>query len=93
MTTHAVVSLRITDPEKLGQYREKAADALARHGGEVVQASLELSVLEGNPVTPDGIAIVRFPDQGAARAWIGDPDLAEVHALRRRGGSSEIILL
>lgn len=93
MTTHAVVMLRITNPESMGKYREKAADALARHGGEVVQASPDLAVLEGAPVMPDALAIVRFPDRAAAQAWIDDPDLLAVHALRRGSGSSDIILL
>lgn len=93
MTTHAVVMLRITNPESLAQYRDLAADALARHGGEVVQASPELAVLEGAPVMPDALAIVRFPDRAAAQAWISDPDLQNVHDLRRGSGSSEIILM
>lgn len=93
MTTHAVVMLRVTNPESLGQYREKAADALARHGGEVVQASPDLSVLEGAPVLPDILVIVRFRDRAAAEAWIGDPELQEVHELRRGSGGSDIILL
>jgi len=93
MTVLAVVSLRITNPESLESYRGKAADALARHGGTVVEASRELTVLEGHPVVPDALAIVQFPDRDAAQAWIGDPELADIHALRRGSGSSEIILM
>ncbi|WP_299148677.1 DUF1330 domain-containing protein [uncultured Tateyamaria sp.] len=93
MTTHAVAMFRVTNAESLTAYREKAADALARHGGQVVQASPDLKVLEGNPVVPDAIAVVSFPDRAAAEAWISDPDLADVHALRRGAGNSEIILL
>ena len=93
MTTHAVVMLRITNPESLAQYREKAADALARHGGEVVQASPELKIIEGSPILPDALAIVRFPDRAAAEAWLADPDLQDVHALRTGAGTSDIILM
>ena len=93
MTTHAVVALRITNPDSLNQYREQAGAALTRHGGEVVHASPDLKVLEGSPILPDALAIVRFPDRAAAEAWIADPDLADVHALRRGSGSSEIILM
>lgn len=93
MTTHAVVMLRITNPDSLAQYRDKAADALARHGGEVVQASPELKILEGAPILPDALAIVRFPDRTAAQAWIEDPDLQGVHALRTGAGTSDIILM
>ncbi|WP_299042578.1 DUF1330 domain-containing protein [uncultured Tateyamaria sp.] len=93
MTTHAVVMLRITNPDSLAQYRELAANALARHGGEVVQASPDLSILEGAPILPDALAVVRFPDRAAAEAWMADPDLQSVHALRRGAGVSDIILM
>ena len=93
MTTHAVVTLRVTNPESLGQYREKAGEALARHGGAVVQASPELTAIEGTPDLPTAMAIVRFPDRAAATAWIEDPDLQAVHDLRRNSGTTEIILL
>lgn len=93
MTTHAVVMLRITDSDSLAQYRARAGEALARHQGEVVQASPELDVLEGTPVLPDALAIVRFPDRASAHAWIADPDLQAVHELRRGSGSSDIILM
>ncbi|WP_299140538.1 DUF1330 domain-containing protein [uncultured Tateyamaria sp.] len=93
MTTHIVVSLRVSNPDSLAKYREKATDALAVHGGSVVQASADLKTLEGSPVLPDAIAIVQFPDRSAAEAWINDPTLADVHALRRGAGGSDIILL
>ncbi|GGX57010.1 hypothetical protein GCM10007385_27280 [Tateyamaria omphalii] len=93
MTTHAVVMLRITNLESLTQYREKAAEALARHGGEVLQASPDPVVLEGAPVMPDMIAILRFPDRARAEAWKTDPELQSIHELRRGSGTSDIILM
>lgn len=93
MTTHAVVTLRVTNSESLTRYRDVAGPALARHGGEVVQASPELKVLEGTPVVPDVIALIAFPDRAAAQAWISDPELADIHALRQGSGRSEILLL
>lgn len=93
MTTHAIAMLRITNPDSLTAYREQAAAALARHGGEVVQASPAPQILEGNPTLPDMMALLRFPDRAAAEAWKADPDLAEVHALRAGAGTSDILLL
>jgi len=34
-----------------------------------------------------------FPDKSAAQAWINDPDLADLHDLRRSAGHTEILLL
>ena len=92
MTAYAVAMLRITDSETLGQYREKAADALAKHGGEVLHAAPGPQVLEGQPIRPDMMAVLRFPDAAAAEAWMADPELADVHALRQGAGTSEILL-
>lgn len=93
MTTHAIVNLHITAPESLAAYREKAADALAKHGGAVLQASRELEVIEGDADLPDMAAILTFPDHAAGLAWINDPELADIHALRRGCGRSSIVLL
>ena len=90
---YAIVHLTITNPDSLAAYRDHAADALARHGGKVESAAKALTVLEGTPATPDLCAVLSFPDKAAAMAWIEDPDLAEVHALRRGAGRSDILLV
>jgi len=93
MTTHAIVALTITSPESLAAYREKAGEALAKHGGTVVQASKDLFTLEGENELPHMMAVLAFPDQAAAKAWIDDPSLADIHSLRRGSGQSNIVLL
>lgn len=93
MTAHAIVTMTVTSPESLAQYRERAADALSRHGGAVLQASADLDLLEGGPDLPTLAAVLTFPERAAALAWINDPELAPVHALRRGGGHSTIVLL
>lgn len=90
---YAIAHLSITNPDMLAQYREKAADALARHGGSVVQASGALSVLDGAPDLPDMVAVLSFPNADAANGWANDPDLAHIHALRQNAGRSDIVLL
>lgn len=90
---YAVFKATITDPAALAAYRDRAGAALARHGGKVEQATPAASALDGAPEVPDVVAILSFPDAGAARAWINDQDLADLHALRRSAGPSEILLL
>jgi uncharacterized protein (DUF1330 family) len=90
---YAYVSLTITNPESLAKYREVAADALAKHGGKVEAASREFTVLEGAPSAPDMAAVLSFPNKDAALAWANDPEIANVHALRRGAGASDIVLL
>ena len=90
---YAIAQLTITNADSMAKYREVAGDALAKHGGKVEAASGAFTVLDGNPSLPNAAALLSFPDKDAALGWANDPDLADVHALRRNAGSSDILLL
>ncbi len=90
---YAYANLTITNPEALAEYRDVAGEALAKHGGKVEIASGEFTVLDGDPDAPNVAALLSFPDKTAALAWANDPDLSDVHALRRSAGASDILLL
>ncbi|MGJ8534075.1 MAG: hypothetical protein ACSHYC_17960 [Alphaproteobacteria bacterium] len=36
---------------------------------------------------------MKFPDSDSALAWLNDPELANVHALRNKDSKSTIVLL
>ena len=90
---YALLYMKISTPSQLAAYREKAADALKKHGGHVLHATPESLVLEGPLSEPDLAGILAFPSKEAALAWHNDPALASLHALRRSAGESTIILL
>ncbi len=90
---YAYASLTITNPTSLAAYREKAGAALALHGGKIEAATADSTAIDGGPAIPDVAALLSFPDKDAALGWINDPSLAEVHALRRDAGVSDIVLL
>lgn len=90
---YAYAKLTVTNPDALAQYRDVASAALARHGGKVEAASREFTILDGSPDSPDTAALLSFPDRESAIAWSTDPDIADVHALRRSAGGSDILLL
>lgn len=90
---YAYAKLTVTDPEKLEAYRPLAGEALARHGGKIEVATRDTVAIDGRPDLPDVAALLSFPDRDAALAWINDPDLADIHALRRGAGASDIVLL
>lgn len=90
---YAYVHLTINDKEPLAKYREVAGDALAKHGGALVSASPVITSLEGDLKPADMAAILSFPDKDSALGWINDPELADVHALRRACGESSTHLL
>jgi uncharacterized protein (DUF1330 family) len=90
---YAYAKLTVTNPDALAEYRDVAAAALAKHGGKVESATREFTVLDGSPDMPNVGALLSFPDKDAALAWANDPDLADIHALRRSAGGSDILLL
>ncbi|MEP4199238.1 MAG: DUF1330 domain-containing protein [Aliishimia sp.] len=90
---YAYVKMTITNAEALAEYRDVAGAALAKHGGKVESAAREFTVLDGEPDMPDMAALLSFPDKEAAVAWSSDPELADLHALRRNAGGSDIMLL
>ncbi|SDZ54864.1 Uncharacterized conserved protein, DUF1330 family [Jannaschia faecimaris] len=90
---YAVAKITITNPDSLAAYGKMAGPALAKHGGKVEGAAREFTVLDGSPEISDMVAILSFPDKDAAVAWSTDPDLDEVHELRRGAGGSDIVLL
>lgn len=90
---YAYAQLHVTNPEAMAQYRAVAGEALARHGGKVESASSDVLALDGTPSVPPVAALLSFPDKKSALGWINDPDLKEVHALRRSAGTSDILLM
>jgi|28_taG_2_1085356.scaffolds.fasta_scaffold00067_65 uncharacterized protein (DUF1330 family) len=90
---YAYVNLSVTDETTFAAYRERAGAALAKHGARVVISTPAQSVIEGNRDATGRGVILEFDTREAALGWINDPDLQEVHALRRSSGNSAITLL
>lgn len=90
---YAFAKISVSNPQALAEYRDVAGAALAKHGGKVECGSADFTVLDGSPDMPDVAAVLSFPDKQSAQAWATDPDLEDVHGLRRSIGGSDIILL
>lgn len=90
---YAFVQITITNPDSFAAYAKNAGAALEKHGGKAQAVSTAPQRLEGDSPAPSRAVLLSFPDAEAAQAWINDPELADVHALRRGAGSSEITLI
>ncbi|SLN60124.1 hypothetical protein TRL7639_03310 [Falsiruegeria litorea R37] len=90
---YAVFKAKLNNPQALAEYREQAGTALAKHRGKVEHATPVAQALDGAPSVPDVAALLSFPSIQAAQSWINDPELADLHALRRSAGETEILLL
>ena len=92
MPAYVTVQLEITDTETFAAYRKVGGPAVAKHGGRPLSAG-KASLLYDAGVGTMPSVLLEFPDKAAARAWMDDPDLADVHALRNKGAKASITLL
>ena len=74
----------VKDETKFGEYRKIAAEALAKHGGEIVLPPSPPVTLDGTD-KPKAIVLLSFPSKAAAQAWRNDPELQDIHAMRNAG--------
>lgn len=93
MPHYVVVQLAPKDETALSEYFKHGGAAVKKHGGTPIAGGAANTVLEDNGGGIPAKVLLEFPDADAARAWINDPELADVHALRRKGAHTTITLL
>jgi uncharacterized protein (DUF1330 family) len=93
MTHYVVVQLAPKDEAVLQRYFERGGEAVRKHGGKPIAGGPDVAVLEDNGGGIAARVLLSFPSAEAAHDWIDDPELAEVHDLRRRGAQTTITLL
>ena len=92
MPAYVTVQLDITDAETFAEYRKVGGPAVAKHGGKPLSAG-KASLLHDAGVGVMPSVLLEFPDTAAALAWMSDPELADVHALRNKGAKATVTLL
>lgn len=80
-----------TDAAELQQYASKAPAARAGHDITRVAFYGKHEVLEGPEA--EGVAILRFPDMDAARAWYESPAYQEALQHRLKGAQYRLLLV
>ncbi|WP_392887588.1 DUF1330 domain-containing protein [Pseudomonas migulae] len=80
-----------TDEAQMQQYAQKAP--AARDGHDITRLAFygQLDVLEGP--SAEGVAILRFPDMDAARAWYNSPVYQEAREHRMKGAQYRMLLV
>ena len=79
------------DQDEFRQYAEMAVAARAGHEMSKVAFYGPLEVLEGPPT--EGVAIVRFNDMAAARAWYDSPAYQAAREHRHKGARFRLLLV
>ncbi|NGZ87044.1 DUF1330 domain-containing protein [Duganella aceris] len=79
------------DAAEMDLYAQAAPAARAGHDITRVAFYGKLDVLEGVPV--EGVAILRFPDMAAARAWYDSPAYRQARQHRWKGAKYRLLLV
>ena len=87
MARYALNLFDLADNESYLQYSLRSAGAVGKHGGRVVALGWLDGVQEGEPdVEPRTVMIlVEWPSRQAFRAFLDDPEHADLHPLREDG--------
>jgi uncharacterized protein (DUF1330 family) len=84
MSAYFVATYNVSDKDGFAKYNPGSmgiiTQTLAKHGGEVVVAGHDCTVLHGE--NADVKVILKFPSVEAANAWHDDPDYAPAKAIR-----------
>lgn len=86
MTVYALNLFDLADNDLYRQYSRRSVEAVSRHGGQVValgKLSTDAPSEGGQP--RQAMVLVEWPSAEAFRAFVSDPDLADLHPLRENG--------
>jgi uncharacterized protein (DUF1330 family) len=91
MTAYVVARIRIHDRDRYDRYAAAFMPVLIRYGGRLLAADEAPVPLEG---AWDGgkLNIISFPDEAAARRWLGSEEYRAI-AVDRLAASDGIVLL
>jgi uncharacterized protein (DUF1330 family) len=93
MTVYVIADVKLTDDKWVPDYAAKVHDIVHKHGGKYLSRSGNVKVLEGKPLDTTLIALLQFPSQESAEAFVNDPGYAEFAAARRAGSESRLQLI
>ena len=94
MAAYMMVACKIHDRDAfLAGYSKAVAPLVARMGGEYIIAAPGAQLLEGTLQGYSSVAISKWPDKAAARAFWDSPEYAEAKKLRAGIADCEVILV
>ena len=92
MKAYVIVDVRITDPDRYGEYKKLTPGSLLPFDGKFVVRGGESETLEGT-WKPGRIVVLEFPSMQKARAWWASEGYAPAKALRQSASVTQMILV
>lgn len=92
MKAYVIVDVKITDPDRYGEYKKLTPGSLLPFDGKFVVRGGEAETLEGT-WKPGRIVVLEFPSMQKARAWWSSEGYAPAKALRQSASVTQMILV
>lgn len=90
---YVFLTLHVTDKAVFDAYREVAGKPMTLHSCKVVSVGRENVMLDGAAPVPTVAVLLSFDSKEQAQAWMDDPEIADIHQLRRDCGDLSIMLV
>lgn len=92
MAAYLIANIRVTDPARFAEYREKVAPMIARYGGRYLIRGGAVTPVEGDPRL-DRVVVLEFPDMAALKRFYHSEDYAPLIALRQSASTGDVALV
>ena len=91
MSVYLVSVCEITNMnDNFKSYVQKSAELITKYGGTYVVRGPSIEVLEGVQLNNKSLIIVKFPDVGSIKAFLGGDDYQAIRHLRDGSGIYDI---
>jgi uncharacterized protein (DUF1330 family) len=92
MAVYAVVNVRVTDPARYAEYRDKAPATIAHYGGRYLVRGAAVEALEGE-WDPERLVVLEFESMGRLREWYDSPEYAPLKRLRGEAAATQFVVV
>lgn len=92
MKAYLVLDLTIHDLEKFQEYIGKIPEFIERHSGRYIVRGAVPTAIEGD-WCPERLVVIEFASRDGARAFLQDPQVQPLFALRHQTTTSKLVLV
>ena len=92
MAVYAVVNIRVSDPTRYAEYREKAPATIAPYGGKYLARGGTVEVVEGE-WDPKRLVVLEFESMERFHRWYNSPEYAPLKQVRGETTVSDFVVV
>jgi uncharacterized protein (DUF1330 family) len=92
MPAYLLANIRVKDPKKFAEYRDRVAPLIAASGGRYAVRGGAVTPVEGDPKL-DRVVILEFPTMESLRAFYHGEAYAPLIALRQEASEGDVALI